>query len=114
MWLEDERKFNVFEAPIASDRLFYLYYAAIAAELGLPLLTRTYKQGLTLSAEDDLRQLLHEVECIEAEWHQRDLQAQWQDELHGPSRWMRLQEGAADLKQATCSALEQQLELRLG
>lgn len=75
-WLEDERKFNVFEAPIASDRLFYLYYAAIASELGLPLLTRTYEQGLTLSAEDDLRQLLHEVECIEAEWHQRDLQAQ--------------------------------------
>jgi len=114
MWVDEERRFNVFEAAIAADGLFYSCYAVIASELGLPLLTRTYEHGLTLSAEDDLRQFLQEVECIQAAWHQRDLRAQWQNELHGPVRWERLQEGAADLKQATHIALEQRLELHLG
>ncbi|MBZ9749254.1 hypothetical protein K7W42_00095 [Deinococcus sp. HMF7604] len=80
-----------FETPTASDGLFGGFYASVAADLGLPLLSGAYASGLKLSRPADLTQLLSEVAAVEAEWLRRDLLGQWRDEVHGPGRRQRLQ-----------------------
>lgn len=113
-WLASEQVYVRFEAPIAPDSLFAQFFSTTAWDLDLPLLASVYDHGLELVSSVDLNQLLYEVETIQTEWDCLDLQRQWQDELHGPGRWERLQEGAEDLKRAARLALEQQLLLSLG
>ncbi|AZI45377.1 hypothetical protein EHF33_20930 (plasmid) [Deinococcus psychrotolerans] len=112
-WLEFKQTFTRFEASIAPDGLFYDFYASIASELSLPLLSQVYERGLDLRTSDDLSQLLHEVNSLEVEWLRRDFQGQWNDQIHGLGRWRRLQDGATDLKQALKIAIEENLFLCL-
>jgi hypothetical protein len=64
-WIEYEHSFELFGAFIASDDFFYYWYASVASELGLPLLTGACQNGLALAAAEDLSQLLKEIAAVE-------------------------------------------------
>lgn len=113
-WLDGTQAFLVFAAPVASDGMYFEYFARVASGLGLSLLARAYEHGLNLSTADELIGFLRELDLVEATWHQRDLLGQWQDDLRGPGRWARLLEGAAALRHAARLALDGRLTLHLG
>lgn len=68
-WIEQSQKTWLYDNFLGGDGTVFEYWYAPAKRLGLPLLTKIYHEGLSISATEGLEQLSKELHTLEAHWH---------------------------------------------
>ena len=71
-WMEEMRKISTYW-PLGGDHAVYRFWSSIACELGLPMLTGLYNNGLVAETYEQLSQLEQELDALQTYWDTHEL-----------------------------------------
>jgi hypothetical protein len=105
-WEEQFRKAHLYYEPLGGDYSIGVFWWEIASQLGLPMLTSLYRNGLQLETSAELQQLEHELNALQTYWDSHDLRTEPTVGFHGYER-QHLQEQMDHVREAIRIAIRE-------
>ena len=69
-WMEKRNEQEIYDAPVASDGIFFEFWHLPAVKLKLELLSSIYQDGLMVKSSEELNKLDEEIDDLTKYWNE--------------------------------------------